>query len=419
MNQIQVPKGWSINKINDLCEVVRGGSPRPKGDPRYFDGPIPWIKISDVTASHGKHITKTEEGLKEAGISKSRFLKSGTLVLTNSATICLPKILKIDGCIHDGFLAFLKLDKKIDQSYLYYYFLMQRQKITHEVARGLAQKNLNTTLVGNLEIFYPDIKIQREIVQKLDYILGQLEERKKMILGLFEKSSERIKFLQQNIHRLVLHEYFPLKPSSNWNTKKLEEIAEIGQGGTPSTSKSEYWNGNIPWLRSGELLDNVIYDSEFKITKKGLGESSTKLCPKGTIMIAMTGQGLTRGRTALLGIEACANQSCAHIINTGIEIRTDFLWNFLKSRYWFIRGIHHGSGQPGINVSIIKKLEVSYPSLNEQEIILRKINNIKNSVLSEKEKLVEVHKNIQKKISEINSIQTTILNVAFSGKLVN
>ena len=142
--QIKIPKGWKVKKINQLCDVVRGGSPRPKGNPLYFDGPIPWIMISDATRNKGKFLIETKEGLKEAGVPKSRFLKSGTLILTNSATICLPKILKIDGCIHDGFLAFLNL-KEIDKFFLYYFFLEQRSRITRDVARGMAQKNLNTT----------------------------------------------------------------------------------------------------------------------------------------------------------------------------------------------------------------------------------------------------------------------------------
>lgn len=175
-----------------------------------------------------------------------------------------------------------------------------------------------------------------------------------------------------------------------WQLKTLNTLATVGQGGTPSRAVFDYWNGDIPWLSSGELRNNRITDSKEKITKLGLENSSTKLCPKGTILIAMTGLGLTRGRTSLLGIEACANQSCAHIILKDKQIIPKYLWLYLQSQYWIIRSVYHGSGQPGINTSMIRSWEIPFPSsvtkqkniVQKLELILGKLEKKKTEILS-------------------------------------
>src|SRR6266850_3747752 len=96
-----LPRSWCWTTIGDIASVFRGASPRPKGDPRYFGGPIPWIMISDLSRQPGKYLFTTNEGVTEAGAALSRRLPPGTLILSNSGTVCVPKILKTEGCIHD------------------------------------------------------------------------------------------------------------------------------------------------------------------------------------------------------------------------------------------------------------------------------------------------------------------------------
>ena len=112
MTEKELPRGWALTKLGDIIEVVRGASPRPKGDPRYFGGSIPWIMISDISREKGKFISKTRDKVTEEGAKRSRYLESGTLILSNSGTVCVPKILAVDGCIHDGFVAFPYLSDK-------------------------------------------------------------------------------------------------------------------------------------------------------------------------------------------------------------------------------------------------------------------------------------------------------------------
>jgi type I restriction enzyme S subunit len=162
-------KGWRVRPLGELTKVARGASPRPKGDPRYFGGRIPWLKISDVTRSIGRTVTDIREGVTEAGRGKSVYLQAGTLVLTNSATVGIPKILGVGACIHDGFLALLEIDISLDRDFLYGLFEMMRDRLLTLAPEG-TQKNLNTKIVKAIEIPIPPIELQREFACRVEAV---------------------------------------------------------------------------------------------------------------------------------------------------------------------------------------------------------------------------------------------------------
>ncbi|MGY1751500.1 restriction endonuclease subunit S [Blastococcus sp. SYSU D01042] len=157
---------WPRVMLGDLARIIRGASPRPAGDPRYFGGQIPWLKIADITATPGRVVTKIKEGVTEAGRGKSVLLPPQTLVLTNSATVGIPKIIGPETCIHDGFLAFLDLDPRVDQTWLYAALLVSRERLVALAPEG-TQKNLNGPIVKAVEISLPPIELQRGFVSRL------------------------------------------------------------------------------------------------------------------------------------------------------------------------------------------------------------------------------------------------------------
>ena len=154
-----------------------------------------------------------------------------------------------------------------------------------------------------------------------------------------------------------------------WEDKKLGDVATISSGGTPNRSKLEYWEGSIPWVSTSLINFNTIYNTEEKITEKGLQYSSAKIYPKDTILMAMYGQGKTRGKVAILGIDASINQACASIQTNQSILNSLFLFQNLSKRYSEIRGLSNLGGQENLSGAIIKEIKVSYPSLLEQEKI--------------------------------------------------
>ena len=154
----------------------------------------------------------------------------------------------------------------------------------------------------------------------------------------------------------------------DWKLVRLGDIAQISSGGTPDRSQARYWNGDIPWVTTGEVQFNTITDTAEKITAKGLKNSSAKLFPPGTLLMAMYGQGKTRGQVAKLAIEATTNQACAAILlSDGCDL--DYVYQYLASQYEAIRELGNTGAQQNLNVELIKRIALPLPSMREQQRI--------------------------------------------------
>lgn len=161
-----VPLGWTTASVNQLTRVVRGASPRPAGDPRYFGGTIPWITVGSLTADRSRYLEAVSLFVTEAGKAASRYIEPGTLLFTNSgATLGVPKITNIGGCINDGSVALLDVEEPT-KSFLYFFLLTQTERL-RMLNQGAAQPNLNTGIVKDIVVPLPPIEEQARIVELL------------------------------------------------------------------------------------------------------------------------------------------------------------------------------------------------------------------------------------------------------------
>lgn len=159
------------------------------------------------------------------------------------------------------------------------------------------------------------------------------------------------------------------KIPKDWTIKRIGKMTKTLAGGTPSTSKEEFWGGDIKWMSSGELNLKTIYDVEGRITELGLKSSSTRLIPPKCVLIGLAGQGRTRGTVAMNMVELCTNQSVAAILPSD-EFHEDFLYHNLDFRYEELRQLSTGDGgRGGLNLSIINSLQIPLPPLSEQMVI--------------------------------------------------
>ena len=173
----------------------------------------------------------------------------------------------------------------------------------------------------------------------------------------------------------------------------IKSIADVSSGNTPSRRKSEYWNGSIPWITTGELESGYVTASKECVTEKALKETALKLYHKGTVLIAMYGQGKTRGTAAVLGIEATVNQACAALtVHSGCP---KFLFYQLQNSYHAIRRLSNTGNQENLNAEIIKNFKILWPDELEQQKIAA-ILSTQDKVIELKEKLL-VQKQQQKK----------------------
>ncbi len=177
---------------------------------------------------------------------------------------------------------------------------------------------------------------------------------------------------------------------SGWSIKQLGEIAKVTSGGTPSRESLEYWiNGSIPWIRTTDVQNCVlnIEDTQEFITELGLKNSSAKLLPVGTILLAMIGQGKTRGQVALLKFQATTNQNSAAII-LNKDNDPEFHFNYLLSQYQNIRGASNSAGQSNLSGGLVKEIKVPVPPLGEQKKIAKILSTWDNAIATT-EKLLE------------------------------
>ena len=218
--------------------------------------------------------------------------------------------------------------------------------------------------IKSLSIKIPSKSLQQKIAVELQAIDTEALEAKKQIIELQEEITDIVSRV-------------------TGDSIKLGDIYKISSGGTPSRKKSAYWiNGNIPWVTTTEVTNEIITSTNECITKLGLENSSAKIYPINSLIIAMYGQGATRGRTAKLGIEACTNQACAVLYEKKIEVETDFVWYYMQSQYEKLRSISHGSVRPNLNANDIANYEIPLPSLSEQKDIVDKIRTIEAKIAS-------------------------------------
>lgn len=178
-----IPKEWTPMPLGSLSDIVRGSTPRPAKDPKYFDGNfIPWITVGELSKDNWPYLNGTRTMLTEKGAMYSRKLNSGTLIISNSGYGCgVPKILKLDGCANDGIAAFLNLSDMCNQLYVYYYLYSQIDYLRTKVARGNDQPNLNTDMLGEFSIPVPEIAEQKAISDRLWSIEVLLSDEKRTL----------------------------------------------------------------------------------------------------------------------------------------------------------------------------------------------------------------------------------------------
>jgi type I restriction enzyme, S subunit len=215
-----LPEGWLWATVEQLSIVVRGASPRPAGHPKYFGGTIPWITVGSLTADKRTYLHSVTESLTEAGREASRYIDPDTLLLTNSgATLGVPKITLIGGCINDGSVALLYLDYPL-KLYLYFYLTTQTKKL-RAINQGAAQPNLNTSIVKAICIPLPPLEEQERINAEVERRLSIIEELEAVVASNL-KRAERLR--QSILKRAFEGKLVPQDPTDEPAGVLLERI---------------------------------------------------------------------------------------------------------------------------------------------------------------------------------------------------
>ena len=266
----------------------------------------------------------------------------------------------------------------LDNKFLYY-CLINKLDLIASFYRGSGIKHPSMAHVLDLQISIPPLSVQSQIVQILDTFTELTAE-----LSMRQKQ-------YQYYRDFLLSEHELAKVGFEW--KSLGEVAaKISSGGTPKTGMDEYYNGDIPWLRTQEVNFGEIWDTGIKITEAGVKNSSAKWIPKNCVILAM--YGATVGKVAINKIPMTTNQACANIQVDESILSYRYLFHYLSSEYEYIKSLGTGS-QTNINAQIVKGLQIPIPPLDTQAkivAILDKFDHLTSSITDGLPKEIELRR---------------------------
>ena len=351
------PNGVEYKKTKDIVQEKFWIMPET---PNFIEEGIPYItskniKNGFIDFKDVKYVSVDDYNR----ISNNRKIKKDDMLITMIGTIGEVAIVENEIDFYGQNLYLLRMNNEIILNKYYYYYIT-----SNKIKRTLVEKR-NTSSQGyikagsieNLLIPIPPLEVQDEIVRILDNFTALTAE-------LTAELTARKK--QYSWYRDYL-----LKFENKVKMVKIGNVSELKSGGTPKTENLEYWeNGIIPWMSSGEVNKGNIYKTEKKITKEGYKNSNTKMLPKNTVVIALAGQGKTRGTVAITRIELCTNQSLCGIIPNE-KLNSDYLYHYLKTQYENLRQLSSGDGtRGGLNLKMIDNYLIPLPPLEEQQRIV-------------------------------------------------
>jgi type I restriction enzyme S subunit len=198
----------------------------------------------------------------------------------------------------------------------------------------------------------------------------------------------------------------PGETTNKYPSKKTGDFAKLSMGGTPNTKHPEYYGGDINWMKSGDIKENYVCRVPTKITQLGLESSNAKIYPKNSVVIALNGQGKTRGSTAILKINTSSNQSVACIEPDLNVVTSEYLHFNLKMRYKEIRNITGDNDRSGLNLTILRNFSVPLPPLPLQQKFARVV-----------EKIESMRQSQNQSKQQIEDLFSALMQKAFRGEI--
>ena len=415
--EIQVPEGWELKTIEDVCSTISSGGTPDRGNPDYFNGNIPWVKMGDLKSDY---IIDTKEKLTSDGVTNSSakiFPKNTVLIAMYTHDMGKTSILNIDASTNQAICG-LQCKKTVLPKFLFY-FLKSQQHIIKKLGSGGAQPNINQGKVKSLPILIPKYAIQEKIIQKLDHILGKLEENKKDIFSLIEQNKERIDFFEKNWIIHIISSLIPRKDlPEGWSLTPLSEICTVERGkfGHRPRNDPAFYGGKYPFIQTGDVARSNGRVNTFSQTLNENGLKVSRMFPKGTVVITIAAN---IGDTAILEFDSCFPDSLIGITPISEKSVAEYVEYALRLYQKELTRDAPQGAQKNINYDFLKPLLIPIPkTILDQKSIVTKIKNAEEKFKEQKFQFENIKENYESRINYINHIQSSILDSAFSGKLV-
>ena len=435
----EIPNGWEWCRIASLADVVRGGSPRPAGSPIFYDGSIPFLKVADLTRESSIYVKSFSSTIKEAGLSKTRLVEAGTLLLTNSgATLGVPKICTFETTFNDGVAAFLSLDERL-KLYVYWFFCYMTD-LYRNINQGTAQPNLNTDIIKMTLIPIPPYKEQIRIIEQLGNIspiiehyekaqdeLDELNEsipklikqsilqeaiRGKLVPQIAEEGTakellkqikeEKLKLVKEGklkksalnnsvIFRGDDNKYYeqigkkclditdeiPFEIPESWTWSRLSSMCSIVNGFTPLRSETKFWdNGTINWFTVEDIKNQGELIHSTKQKITKEATSKERIVRAGSVLLCCTA---SIGQCALAMVELTTNQQFNALTVTEYNkpmLADNYLFWYAKTLKPTLKRLSGKTTFEFVSVKKVGSILIPIPPFKEQQRIVAQIEKL-------------------------------------------
>jgi len=391
---------WNSYFLEDVIKSFVNGQTPSRNVDSYWNGEIPWVSSGELNYNH---ITSTIEQITEEGKGKAnlKLLPAGTFLmaitgLEAAGTRGSCAILDIEATTNQSCMALFPKEDKLTTKFLYYWYLKVGEHYGIKYTQGTKQQSYNKELLEKLPIVIPDnLKEQDKITDCLSLLHFKIELLEKK----YKSYVDFKKYLMQQIFAQKLRFNF----SDEWKIVKLESLIKKGKaGGTPSSTNSDYYNGDIPFLSIRDMTEQgkYILKTEKTITEEGLNNSSAWIIPKNSLLYSIYA---SIGLVAINRSDISTSQAIYGIIlKEGVSL--EYMYYYLT---YFKKNIHkyiETGTQGNLNAKLLKSFEILLPSLEEQEMIV--------NVLSIVDEKIE---NSKKEIEKINEFKKGLLQQMFNN----
>ncbi len=392
---------WITYKLGDVCEIARGGSPRPidKFITEEEDG-INWIKIGDATRSK-KYIYETKEKIKKEGITSSRVVNDGDFLLSNSMSFGRPYIMRTTGCIHDGWLVLSRYQKNLDIDFFYH--LLSSPVVVNQfenLAQGATVRNLNKELVSRVKVKIPPLPIQQKIVTKLDAIIAEIDKA----TAAAETNANNAEALFQS----YLTEIFE-RGGNDWTLDTLGNYYDVRDG---THDSPKFYDDGYPLVTSKNLKNGQISFEKIQFVSEEdyISISQRSGVKKGDVLMAMIG---TIGNPVVIETDSKFAIKNVALFKTNDKQSPHFLRYYLGSDYVInkMEKDAKGATQKFVGLGYLRSFPIKTPSLENQLAVVSELNLYEQQTKN----LLNAYKN---KIKHLEALKQSTLQQAFEGELV-
>lgn len=354
--------------LDDIARFRRGSFPQPYGNSEWYDGEesMPFVQVNDV-GFNMKLVEKTKNRISKKAQPKSIFVPENTVIVTLQGSIGRVAITQYDSYVDRTLAIFEEYKKEVDLKY-FAYQLEAKFNVEKDKARGNIIKTITKDDFKRFEIPIPcpdnpekSLEIQQEIVRVLDELTSLTNQLTNELEKERQNRKKQFEFFREQLFN---------NKSDNESWKILEEIIiKTYSGSTPRAGDVQYYNnGTIPWLRTQEVRFCEILDTEIKITELAVEKTGAKWIPINCVIIAISGA--TAGRSAINKIPLTTNQHCSCLEINSDKALYKYVYHWIKFNYENIKSLGRGA-RGDLNSCIIKNFKIPIPSLEEQERIVK------------------------------------------------